>query len=112
MNLQPRPRLKVAHRFIEMSLPAVRDGDFHAFLGQHLGNAETNAAAAACDEGGLVSQVSHGIVLSAERQGREIINRSMENAMSFPIGSPERDTSSLLLTLHFQLTPHPTPPIT
>src|SRR5260370_90473 len=104
MNLQPRPRLKVAHRFIEMSLPAVRDGDFHAFLGQHLGNAETNAAAAACDEGGLVSQVSHGIVLAAERQVRDIIKRSMENAMSSPMGSAESDTGSASRTLHLQFT--------
>src|SRR5260370_9286230 len=87
MNLQPGSRLKIAHRFIEMSLPPVRDGDFHAFLGQHLGDAETNAAAAACDEGGLVSQVSHGIVLAAERQVRDIIKRAMGNAMKSPVRS-------------------------
>jgi hypothetical protein len=76
-----------------MRLPPIRDDDFHAFLGQHLGNAETNAAAAARDEGGFVSQVSHGIVLAVERQVRDIIKRSMENAMSSPVRSAASHTS-------------------
>jgi hypothetical protein len=41
-------------------LPAVGHDDFHAFIGEHLGDAETDATAAAGDERDLAAQVFHG----------------------------------------------------